>query len=129
FKTCPRKAVGMAPKIRRSTQDALVRQTSIGSLRAASAAAGRATRYNKESGRSIRAGPRGKKEWALLTRGNAMTDRLEPLDRPRTSRERYRTFVHDYQRRQLDEAAEKAKEKKPPAEPTAEPQPARRGKR
>jgi ATP-binding cassette subfamily B protein/subfamily B ATP-binding cassette protein MsbA len=58
-----------------------------------------------------------------------MTDRLQPIDRPRTSRDRYQTFVHDYRRRQLDESLEKANSQKPTVEPAPEQKPAKRGKR
>jgi ATP-binding cassette subfamily B protein/subfamily B ATP-binding cassette protein MsbA len=53
----------------------------------------------------------------------------DQLLRPRTSRDRYQSFVQDYKQRKLDEKAEKANEKKPAAEPAAEAKPDRRKKR
>src|SRR5947209_11302000 len=70
--------------------------------------------------------PNGKKDEPVLTQGDAMPDRLL---RPRTSRDRYHSFVHDYKQRKLDEKAEKAEGQKLPGEPAAEPSPDRRGKR
>jgi ATP-binding cassette subfamily B protein/subfamily B ATP-binding cassette protein MsbA len=49
-----------------------------------------------------------------------MTDRPEHLERPRSSRQRFRTFVQDYQKRRLDDLAEAANAAKP-AEETAKP--------
>src|SRR5258708_7245698 len=37
-------------------------------------------------------------------------------DHPRSSRERYRVFVRDYQEQRLDEKAEAGKDRKPPAD-------------
>jgi ATP-binding cassette subfamily B protein/subfamily B ATP-binding cassette protein MsbA len=51
------------------------------------------------------------------------------LLRPRTSRDRYRTFVQDYKQRKLDEKVEKVNGQKPPAELAAEAKPDRRRKR
>src|SRR5437879_5395478 len=55
----------------------------------------------------------------------------------RSSRQRYRDFVHDYKQRRLDEALEAGNDDKKPVEPpnahvevpAAEPEPPQRGKR
>jgi ATP-binding cassette subfamily B protein len=60
-----------------------------------------------------------------------MTDRPEHLDRPRSSRQRYRAFVDDYQQRRLDDLAEAAKNGKPADDPAKldPPAPEPKGKR
>src|SRR5690349_10114750 len=43
-----------------------------------------------------------------------MDDRTDHLAHPRSSRQRFRGFVHDYKRRRLDEPADARKDAKPP---------------
>jgi ATP-binding cassette, subfamily B, bacterial len=66
-----------------------------------------------------------------------MTDRIERLARPHSSRLRYRAFVQDYKQRRLDDPADTSKDEKPPDGPAEangdtaalEPKHERRGKR
>src|SRR5262249_18285238 len=60
----------------------------------------------------------------------------EPVDLPRSSRQRYRRFVEDYKHRRLDEHEDADKKKAQPGEPgktdadsVAEPEPKQPGKR
>src|SRR5581483_7428303 len=64
-----------------------------------------------------RGGPRrsgGTKNRRLRPWGHIMDDRTDRLAHPRSSRQRFRGFVHDYQRRRLDEPADARKDAKPP---------------
>jgi ATP-binding cassette subfamily B protein len=63
-----------------------------------------------------------------------MVDSADHLERPRSSRQRYRNFVRDYRQLRLDDAADPVKNEKPAADattadPSAQPSSLRRSKR